>query len=104
MRKIITESQLRQIVKESVGKVLKEYAWATGPSYRELEKILDKVERMLKRFQESIPQEQVGEFWERTGKEWRDLKDSLYELQMTVFSINNPRGLSDGDLTFDDLS
>lgn len=104
MKKTITESQLRQMVKESVGKVLKEYAWATGPSFRELEKILDKVERMLKRFEESIPQEQVGEFRKRAGKDWSDLLGSLYSLQETVYRINGPSGLSDGDLTFDDLS
>lgn len=104
MKKTITESQLRQMVKESVGKVLKEYAWATGPSFRELEKILDKVERMLEQFEESIPQEQVGEFWERAGKDWRNLFSSLCALQETVIRINNPGGYSDGDLTFDDLS
>lgn len=100
----INESTLRQIVAESVKKVLNEYAWASAPSFKELQNTLDKVAGILGDFCDSIPQEQLDEFMKLAGKEWNYLWESLMSLEETVMRINSPRGLSDGDLTFDDLS
>lgn len=100
----INENTLRKIVAESVKKVLKENAWASAPSFKELEKVLDKVTGILSNFSNNIPQEQSDEFMKLVGREWNDLWKSLSSLEETVMRINNPQGLSDGDLTFDDLS
>ena len=100
----LNENTLRKIVAESVKKVLKENAWASAPSFKELEKVLDKVTGILSNFSNNIPQEQSDEFMKLVGREWNDLWKSLSSLEETVMRINNPRGLSDGDLTFDDLS
>ena len=100
----LNEAQLRQIVAESVNKVLLEHAWASAPLFKELENTLNKMKNILGKFSESIPQEQDTEFMKLAGKEWNNLWDSLYALDETVMRINNPRRLSDSDLRFDDLS
>lgn len=100
----LNESTLRQIVAESVKKVLNEYAWASAPSFKELQNTLDKVVGILEDFYYSIPKEQLDEFMKLAGKEWNYLWESIISLEETVMRINSPRGLSDGDLTFDDLS
>ena len=100
----LNENTLRQIVAESVKKVLKEHAWASASTFKELQNVLDKVTGILRKFSNNIPQEHSDEFMKLAGREWNDLWDSLSSINETVMHINNPRGLSDGDLTFDDLS
>lgn len=100
----LNEDALRQIVAESVKKVLKEHAWASASTFKELQNVLDEVTGILSKFSNSIPQEHSDEFMKLAGREWNDLWGSLSSLEETVMHINNPRGLSDGDLTFDDLS
>lgn len=100
----INENTLRQIVAESVKKVLKEHAWASASTFKELQNVLDEVTGILRKFSDNIPQEHGEEFMKLAGREWNDLWESLSSIEETVMRINNPRGLSDGDLTFDDLS
>ena len=100
----INENTLRQIVAESVKKVLNEHVWASAPTFKELQIVLNKVIGILSKFSDGIPQEQSEEFMKLAGREWNDLWESLSSLEETVMRINNPRGLSDSDLTFDDLS
>lgn len=100
----LNESQLRKIVAESVKKVLNEHIWKSAQTFKELQKALDKVTAILSKFSNNIPQEQEEEFMKLAGKEWNDLWDSLSSIKETTMHINNPRGLSDSDLTFDDLS
>lgn len=100
----INENTLRQIVAESVKKVLNEHVWASAPTFKELQIVLNKVIGILSKFSDGIPQEQSEEFMKLAGREWNDLCESLSSLEETVMRINNPRGLSDSDLTFDGLS
>ena len=104
MKGKINENALRQIVAECVKKVLKEHAWASASTFKELQNVLDKVTAILRKFSNNIPQEHSDEFMKLVGREWNDLWESLSSIEETVMHINNPRGLSDGDLTFDDLS
>ena len=101
----LNESQLKNIVAESVKKVLlKENILACASTFKEFQKVLDKITRILKKFSDSIPPEHDDEFMKSVGRQWNDLWDTIMEVKEMVFHINNPRGLSDGDLTFDDLS
>lgn len=100
----INENALRKIVTESVKKVLNEHTWASAPAFKELQIVLNKVTGILSKFSDNIPREQSEEFMKLVGREWNDLWESLSSLEETVMRINNPRGLSDGDLTFNDLS
>ena len=100
----LNENTLRQIVAESVKKILKEHAWASASTFKELQIVLDKVTGILRKFSNNIPQEHSDEFMKLVGREWNALWESLSSIEETVMHINNPRGLSDGDLTFDDLS
>ena len=100
----INEGQLKKIVAESVKKMLKENIVASAPTFKELQIVLNKVTGILSKFSNNIPQEQSDEFMKLAGREWNDLWESLSSLEETVIKINNPRGLSDSDLTFDDLS
>ena len=100
----LNESQLKNIVAESVKKVLlKENILACASTFKEFQKVLDKITRILKKFSDSIPPEHDDEFMKSVGRQWNDLWDTIMEVKEMVFHINNPRGLSDGDLTFDDL-
>ena len=76
----------------------------TDSTFKELEKVLDKVTGILSTFANNIPQEQSDEFMKLAGREWNALWESLSSIEETVMHINNPRGISDGDLTLDDLS
>lgn len=98
------ESSIRRIVSESVRKVLNEYAWTSGSTFKELQTVLDKVTEILGEFSNNIPREDSDEFMKLVGREWNNLWESISSIEETVMDINNPRGLSDGDLTFDDLS
>ena len=98
------ENRLKKIVAESVKKILKEHAWASASTFKELQIVLDKVTGILRKFSNNIPQEHSDEFMKLVGREWNALWESLSSIEETVMHINNPRGLSDGDLTFDDLS
>ncbi len=100
----LNENTLRRIVAESVRKVLKEHAWESASTFEELQKTLAKVTGILGTFSHNIPQEHGAEFMKLVGREWNDLWDSLTSIQETVMHIRNQRRLSDGDLTFDDLS
>ncbi len=100
----INEQQLKKIVAESVKMMLKEYAWPSAPTFKELEKVLDKIRGILGKFTDNIPQEHSAEFMKLAGREWNDLWDSFTSIWETVWRINHPHGLSDGDLTSDDLS
>ena len=100
----LNENTLRQIVAESMKKILKEHAWASASTFKELQIVLDKVTGILRKFSNNIPQEHSDEFMKLVGREWNALWESLSSIEETVMHINNPRGLSDGDLTFDDLS
>ena len=101
----LNESQLKNIVAESVKKVLlKENILACASTFKEFQKVLDKITRILKKFSDSIPPELDDEFMKLVGRQWNDLWDTITGAKETVFHINNPRGLSNGDLTFDDLS
>ena len=100
----LNENALRQIVAESVNKVLlKENILLCASTFKEFQKVLDKITRILKRFSDSIPPEHADEFMKLVGRQWNDLWDTITGAKETVFHINNPRGLSNGDLTFDDL-
>ena len=101
----LNENALRQIVTESVKKVLlKENILACASTFKEFQKVLDKITRILKKFSDSIPPEHDDEFMKLVGRQWNDLWDAITGVKETVFHINNLRGLSNGDLTFDDLS
>ena len=100
----INENTLRQIVAESVKKVLKEHVWESASTFKAFQNVLDKVTGLLRNFSNNIPQEHSDEFMRLIGREWNDLWDSLSSIEETVMHINKPRGLSDGDLTFDDLN
>ena len=100
----LNENTLRQIVAESVKKIPKEHAWASASTFKELQIVLDKVTGILRKFSNNIPQEHSDEFMKLVGREWNALWESLSSIEESVMHINNPRGLSDGDLTFDDLS
>ena len=86
------------------AKRLREHAGTSASTFKELQNTLDKVTGILEDFYYSIPQEQLDEFVKLAGKEWNYLWESIMSLEETVMRINSPRGLSDGDLTFDDLS
>ena len=100
----LNEEQLKKLVAESVKKMLKENIVASAPTFKELQIVLNKVTGILSKFSNNIPQEQSDEFMKLAGREWNDLWESLSSLEETVMKINSPRGLSDSDLTFDDLS
>ena len=38
------------------------------------------------------------------GKEWNDLWEAISAMDETLIHLNGSRGISQGDLTFDDLS
>lgn len=71
---------------------------------KELENALDKIDKILEDFINSVPPQQGQEFLRLCGKEWRDLNKSLMSIRETVTRFNNQRGISQGDLTYDDLS
>lgn len=86
------------------AKRLREHAGTSASTFKELQIVLDKVTGILGKFSNNIPQEHSDEFMKLVGREWNALWESLSSIEETVMHINNPRGLSDGDLTFDDLS
>ena len=100
----LNESQLKKIVAESVKNILNEHIWKSAPAFKELQNVLNKVTAILVKFSNKIPKEQEEEFMKLAGKEWNDLWDSLSSIKETTMRINNKRGFSDSDLTFDDLS
>ena len=100
----INENTLKRIVAESVKKVLKEHVWESASTFKALQNVLDKVTGLLRKFSNNIPQEHSDEFMRLVGREWNDLWNSLSSIEETVMHINEPKGLSDGDLTFDDLN
>lgn len=99
MKKTITESQLRQIVKESIKNVLNEGVGPLGPTFENLQREITSIVCGLSNFGKSIPQEQGMEFMKLVGSEWNDLLDSLSALERKVSRIN-----SQGNVTVDDLS
>lgn len=102
--KKINEALLRQMVSKRVSQILNEYAFAITPSMKELENALDKIDKILEDFINSVPPQQGQEFLRLCGKEWRDLNESLMSIRETVTRFNNQRGISQDDLTYDDLS
>lgn len=98
MKKAITDSQLRQIVKESIKNVLNEGFGPLGPSFENLQRELTSIGG-LSNFGKSIPREQGMEFMRLVGREWNDLLDSLSALERKVSRINKQ-----GNVTVDDLS
>ena len=99
MKKTITDSQLRQIVKESIKNVLNEGFGPLGPSFENLLRELTSIVCGLSNFGKSIPREQGMEFMRLVGREWNDLLDSLSALERKVSRINKQ-----GNVTVDDLS
>lgn len=99
MKKAITDSQLRQIVKESIKNVLNEGFGPLGPSFENLQRELTSIVCGLSNFGKSIPREQGMEFMRLVGREWNDLLDSLSALERKVSRINKQ-----GNVTVDDLS
>lgn len=99
----LSESQLRNMIAKSVKKILKE-GFISSPTFYEMEKTLNKVQEILSKFVENIDPKQSEEFMKKIGKEWNDLWHALGSIQETVIHINNPKGYSQGDLTFNDLN
>ena len=99
----INEAQLRNIVAESIKKVLKEDI-SIKDTFIQFEDTLNQVTEMLFNFENNIPIEQSKEFRRLIGKEWNNLWEAISAINETLTHLNSSRGISQGDLTFNELS
>ena len=101
----LSEQQLKKIIKESVKNVLNEgVMFISYPTMKELDNVLNKITKLLSKFSNNIPEEASNEFMRLVGKSWNNLWDDITSLREDIQPIIHQHGLSDGDLTFDDLS
>ena len=93
----INENTLRQIVAESVKKVLKENSSDTDSEiYQAIASFMDEIHRIITTDREAV---------EYYGEEIRDVQQSAIRLRDALINPTQRRmGVSQGDLTYDYLS